>query len=85
MQRVQTIVKKQGLGSDPEVQVLEDALCLVFLETQFADIAARLGDDKTVDVTKKTLVKMSDQAKELALEIPFSERERGLLARALAS
>ena len=29
------------LGRDAEVQTLEDALCLVFLETQLAEIAAR--------------------------------------------
>src|SRR5438309_7851093 len=32
--RVQDIVQKRRLTSDPEVQVFEDALCLVFLETQ---------------------------------------------------
>ena len=32
-------------GADADVQVLEDALCLVFLETQLADVAARLEPD----------------------------------------
>src|SRR5438067_11812028 len=32
--RVQEIVQKRRLSSDPEVQAFEDALCLVFLETQ---------------------------------------------------
>src|SRR3954468_2977785 len=32
--RVQQIVRKQGLASDPAVQTHEDALCLVFLQTQ---------------------------------------------------
>jgi len=31
--RVGAIICKKGLGRDAEVQVLEDALCLVFLET----------------------------------------------------
>src|SRR4029077_19031771 len=31
--RVQAIVRKDNLAHDAEVQVLEDALCLVFLET----------------------------------------------------
>ena len=39
--RVQQLVRKRGLGSDPDVQVLEDALCLVFIETQLHDLAAR--------------------------------------------
>src|SRR5664279_1143539 len=43
--RVQALVRKDGLAgaaTDDDVQVLEDALCLVFLETQLVDIAARL-------------------------------------------
>ena len=40
--RVQDLVRKRGLGKDPEVQTLEDALCLVFIETQLRDLAARL-------------------------------------------
>ena len=43
VERVGAIVRKEGLGSDPAVQVHEDALCLVFLETQAADVAADLA------------------------------------------
>src|SRR5690606_21022642 len=43
VERVQQLVTKRGLGIDPAVQVHEDALCLVFLETQLADTAAKLG------------------------------------------
>jgi hypothetical protein len=62
VERVGRIVRKQGLGSDPAVQTHEDALCLVFLRTQFGDLAAQLGDDKIVDVVAKTIVKMSPAA-----------------------
>ena len=41
--RVQQIIRKQGLASDPAVQVHEDALCLVFLETQLDPTIDRLG------------------------------------------
>ena len=34
--------RPRARGRDDDVQVLEDALCLVFLETQLVDIAARL-------------------------------------------
>lgn len=84
--RVRALVRKQGLerGDDPEVQALEDALCLVFLETQLASTAAKLGDpEKTVDVLRKTAHKMSARALELAGELPLSEAERALLERAL--
>ena len=37
--RVQPIIRKEGLGRDPAVQVHEDAVCLVFLETQLDELA----------------------------------------------
>jgi hypothetical protein len=82
--RVQAIVQKQGLGTDPEVQTHEDALCLVFLATQFDDLAGRLGDEHTIEVLAKTLTKMSAEGKEAALTLDLSDDERRLLGEALA-
>jgi hypothetical protein len=81
--RVQQLVAKRGLGRDTDVQVLEDALCLVFVETQLHDVAQRLDHDKMVDVAAKTLAKMSDAAIALAATIPLAAADRALLAAAL--
>ena len=59
IERVQRIIRKEGLKTDAAVQTHEDALCLVFLETQLVELVERLGDDKSVDVIAKTLRKMS--------------------------
>ncbi len=83
--RVQTIVAKQGLGRDPEVQTHEDALCLVFLELQFDDLAEQLGDDHTVDVVRRTAHKMSPTGLAAVALIDLSERGARVLAAALAS
>ena len=84
--RVQDLVRKKGLGRDPDpdVQALEDALCLVFIETQFRELADRLEPDKMVDVTRKTLVKMSAEAKTLALSLDLPPEDRAVLEQALA-
>ena len=82
--RVQDLIRKRRLGKDAEVQVLEDALCLVFVETQLDEVAARLEPEKMVDVVRKTLVKMSDRAKHLALDLDLAPDGRALLERALA-
>jgi hypothetical protein len=66
------------------VQVLEDALCLVFLETQLRDIAGRLPGDKLLDVTRKTLAKMSGAAIARARALPLDAESRALLERAAA-
>lgn len=81
--RVQAMVRKRDLARDPDVQALEDALCLVFLETQFDALAGRLDAEKMDDVVRKTLVKMSDEGKHLALELDLGDEERAALARAL--
>jgi hypothetical protein len=83
VERVQTIVRKRDLARDPDVQALEDALCLVFLETQFDSLADRLDGEKMDDVVRKTLVKMSDDGKRLALELDLGDEERAALARAI--
>jgi hypothetical protein len=84
VERVQQIIAKVGLGKDPAVQAHEDALCLVFVETQLAELADQLGDDKTVDVIAKTAKKMSERALGLAAALPLGDHERALLQRALS-
>jgi len=83
IQRVQAILRKQGLGSDPEVQAFEDALCLVFLETQFRELLERLGEEKLVEVTRKTAAKMSDAGLARVSELPLSGEDVRLIERAL--
>mgnify|MGYP001163332256 CR=1 FL=1 len=82
--RVQEIIAKASRDTDPQVQTQEDALCLVFLQTQFTALADRLGDDKTVEVLRRTLAKMSPAAQVDALGLPLSDRERSLVERARA-
>lgn len=83
--RVQAIVTKRGLGHDQAVQVHEDALCLVFLQTQLDELAGRMGDDKTVDILQKTAKKMSPAGLEAARGLRFSPSAAELLDRALTS
>lgn len=82
--RVQDIVRKVGLGRDPGVQVHEDALCLVFLETQFDELAGRLDDGKMVEILRKTASKMSPEGLAAAASLPLSSQGAALLERALA-
>jgi hypothetical protein len=84
IERVQRIIRKEGLGRDPQVQVHEDALCLVFLQTQLNDVATQLGDDKTIEVLQKTARKMSEQGLAEAGRLPLDETGRSLLVRALS-
>jgi hypothetical protein len=82
--RVQQIVRKEGLQRDPAVQVHEDALCLVFLQTQLVDVAAQLGEDKTIDVLRKTARKMSPKGIAAVQELSLPAEGQRLLTLALA-
>jgi ketosteroid isomerase-like protein len=85
--RVQGLVSKDGLASaaaDDDVQVLEDALCLVFLETQLVDIAARLDPEKLAGVITKTARKMSSAGRAAIAVVPLGPGVRHLLDGALA-
>ena len=84
IERVQQLVRRDHLATDPGAQAVEDAACLVFIETQLAAIAAQLDHDHLVDVIRKTAKKMSSAALARVSEIPLGTAERQLLATALA-
>jgi hypothetical protein len=83
VERVRRLMSKRSIGEDAEAQTLEDALCLVFLETQFADLRTKEPAEKMVEILRKTWVKMSERARAEALKLPLGEPERQLLERAL--
>jgi hypothetical protein len=72
IERVQGILQKRRLKLDPEVQAFEDGLCLVFLENELADFAAKHEQAKIVEIIRKTWEKMSERGHALALELAQS-------------
>lgn len=83
VERVSTLIHKRGLGRDAEVQVLEDGLCLVFLESQFDELAGRLPDAKMAAIIRKTWNKMSEAGRARALEV-VSPAQAATVTAALA-
>lgn len=84
--RVRVLLLKEGLKSDAEVQLFEDAICLTFMELELAAFADKHDDDKLGGVLKKTWNKMSPRghaaASALAERLP--PRVATLLHRAVA-
>ena len=68
------VAKRTPRASDPDAQTLEDALCLVFVETEYADLAARTDPQKMADIVDKTVAKMSPDAREHAAAMGVSWR-----------
>jgi hypothetical protein len=84
--RVRDLLQKKGLHRDPEVQMLEDVACLVFLEHYFAVFARKHDRAKLIDIVQKTWKKMSADGHRAALELTgqLPAELRSILDEALA-
>ncbi|HVW25453.1 MAG TPA: DUF4202 domain-containing protein [Polyangiaceae bacterium] len=85
IERVRTINHKRGIKQDPDVQTIEDALCLVFLEHELEEFAAKHPKEKVVDILQKTWRKMSDEGHRHAMALPLSMKALALVEEALGS
>jgi hypothetical protein len=81
--RVQSLLRKERLKADPEVQLLEDVACLVFLSHYFADFAAKHDDARLVEIVRKTWRKMSTRGQAAARGLALPADLEAILARAL--
>jgi hypothetical protein len=83
--RVSDLLVKKGLKHDPEVQLLEDAICLAFLELELEGFAGKHDRVKVVAILRKTWAKMSPRGHAAAegLVAGLSEPLRAFVAEAL--
>jgi hypothetical protein len=82
--RVQELNLKRNFPSDPVSRVLEDALCLLFLERQFGELAKKTSEEKLINALQKAWAKMTPTAQSLAQSLPLPTAQRELLAKALS-
>jgi hypothetical protein len=83
--RVQSLNLKHDFPHNPESRVLEDALCLVFLQHQLAPLAAETSREKVINALRKSWEKMTPAAREHALKMVYGPAEKDLLREALGS
>ncbi len=78
------LVAKAAPPDDPEAQALEDAACLVFLETELSEFVREQPRDKVIDVLRKTWNrKMSPKGRALAQALTIPAEARELMRAAL--
>ncbi len=82
--KVKFLLQKKQLKRNKETQLLEDVVCLVFLEFYFEKFAEKYSEEKLIEIVKKTWIKMSDKGHEWALKLNFSEKPMKLIQKALA-
>jgi len=83
IQAIGRMLRKEKLKRDPQVQALEDVICLVFLKYYFTAFAEKHSEEKLLVIVKKTWAKMSEKGHEAALKLPFTPVQQALLAKAL--
>jgi len=81
---VREIILKQKLKLNADVQTIENALCLVFLEFQYDDLIAKQSEEKMIDILRKTWGKMSEPGRQAALSLQYSDEGKALLGKALS-
>jgi hypothetical protein len=82
IEKVKFLVLKKQLFQNPETQLLEDVICLVFIQYYLSDFAQRHEEEKVIDILKKTLKKMSAHAIKEAINLPMTEDIRALIVKA---
>ncbi len=83
VEQVARLVAKKASKDDADAAALEDAACLVFLETELAAFAREHPREKVLDVLRKTWNKMGAAGRAAALGLPLPGELRALVEAAL--
>lgn len=81
--RVSFLIEKKSLKKDEETQLLEDVICLVFLEFYLDTFVQKHDTEKLKNIILKTWNKMSEKGHQEALKINFSPTTFQLIKEAL--
>jgi hypothetical protein len=81
--RVSFLIEKKLLKKDEETQLLEDVICLVFLEFYLDPFVQKHDREKMKNIILKTWNKMSDKGHQEALKINYSSTNLQLIKEAI--
>lgn len=85
--RVQALLRKEKLKVNPETQMLEDVVDLVFLQHYLADFVAKYShyeEEKLLDILRKTWRKMSEAGHAAALKLNYTPEILSVIQKSLA-
>jgi len=82
IEKVKALLLKKQLHQNPDTQLIEDVICLVFVEYYLDDFAKQHSEEKMVDILKKTLKKISPRGIEEALKINMTDHVKQLILKA---
>jgi hypothetical protein len=82
-QDVRSLIQKKNLKKNEETQILEDTICLVFIDFYLEAFAGKHTEEKIIDILRKTWRKMSSGGQQAAGDIDLSPEMQALLGKAL--
>ena len=86
--RVQALLRKEKLKVNPETQMLEDVVDLVFLQYYLADFVTKYShyeEEKLLGILRKTWRKMSEAGHAAALKLNYTPEILAVIQKALAT
>jgi hypothetical protein len=86
--RVQALLRKEKLKLNPDTQLLEDIVDLVFLQYYLADFVVKYShydEEKLLGILRKTWRKMSESGHAAALKLNYTPEILAVIQKALAS
>jgi len=83
IEKVKNLNLKKGIKLDPEVQLLEDVLCLVFLEFHITQFYVQHSREKVINIIQKTWKKMGKKGQEQALTLNYDTTVFSVIKEAL--
>jgi hypothetical protein len=86
VERVRQIILKKRIKAAPDVQTMENALCLVFLQYQYEEFWKKHEEnrEKLVNILKRSLLKMDAHGHSFALKLSYSDNGLQLIKEALS-
>ena len=84
IEKVKFLVLKKELHTNADTQLLEDVVCLVFIEYYLEEFAAKHDGEKVIDIIRKTVKKMSAAAIDAIGQISVSTKMQSLLQQAVS-
>ncbi|WP_298547755.1 DUF4202 domain-containing protein [uncultured Aquimarina sp.] len=82
--RVSFLIQKKKLKKDEDTQILEDVICLVFLEFYYSEFYEKHSSEKVIDILQKTWRKMSEKGHQAALKLSYTEKGLDMIKQAIA-
>ena len=85
IRKIKDFITKKNWPQDKEARALEDADCLVFLETKLSDYIDAWEESKALRILQGTFRKMTPEGRTRVQHLKLGERERELVNRASLS